>query len=396
MKPYDDIHEMIRKLDRILAPFRNLEHLYGVGFQNVVEDLQRKQDLLRSALPELSSSYLNAMEYAQTTFERFREFEQHSPAMSLLSEAHNSLSSVISEYANLSSISRASSNLGYHWQDSVSPYQKLIDHASAAELALKDHFTRIAESALLAQERLLSVPWNSIGSATSMNARYFMPISDHFTTLVYRYKSLIDSFKERENFMASFPPIISHGPPIEILTSAKVLGSLSLALPDDGYSEVDLQIESKITNEFESSFDKLLEKLNPQLNTLWLGAKESLRSENPDRPRHILFSLRELVDHVLRTLAPNEQIKKWTDDPSHFHEGRPTRKARILYVCRNINHGPFTDFINADVKTSIEFIALFQRGHELEVSFSEKQLSTLVTRTGSFLRFLLLTSQTTK
>ena len=80
-----------------------------------------------------------------------------------------------------------------------------------------------------------------------------------------------------------------------------------------------------------------------------------------------------------------------------FHDGRPTRAARVLYICRGINHGPFTDFISADVKANIECINLFQRGtHELLITFSEHQIKTLVVRTESLLRFLLLTHLATK
>jgi hypothetical protein len=314
--------------------------------------------------------------------------------MSLLADAHGSFSALLTGHANLESISRASTALGPHWEGSIAAYQRFSEQASAAELALKAHYTSVAESALLAQERLLSVPWDSLGSATTMHAREFAAIGDRFTTLVDTYGSLIRSFDEREHFMAAFPPIVSAGPPVEILTSARVLDFLSRPLPAEGYPKVDF--ESELEDEIEASVDELLAALNPELQIMWLGAKAALRSVNPDRSRHVAFSLRELVTHVLHALAPNDEIKSWTSDPSHFHEGRPTREARVLFVCRGINHGSFTKFIRADVRASIEFIALFQRGHELAVSFSEEQLRTLLTRTESFLRFLLLLSQTAK
>lgn len=393
MSSHDDILRMLREADRILAPLRDFERLYGRGFQHVAEEFLERERLLRAALPELFSSYRSAIESFQPAIDRLREFERHSPAMSLLADAHTSFSALLGKHADLASISRASAALGPHWEDSITAYQRFSDQASAAELALKAHYTSVAESALLAQERLLSVPWASLGSATTMHAQEFAAIGDRFTTLADTYSSLIRSFEEREHFMAAFPPIVSHGPPVELLTSARVLDLLSRPLPDDGYPEVDHQIESDLEDEIEASVDKLLAALNPELRTIWLGAKEALRSGNPDRRRHVAFSLRELVTHVLHALAPNDQLTSWTSDPSHFHKGRPTREARVLFVCRGINHGPFTTFIRADVRASIEFITLFQRGHELAVSFSEEQLRTLVIRTESFLRFLLLTSQ---
>jgi len=394
MSSVDDMLRMMREAERILSPLRDFERLYGRGFQQVAEDFLARERLLRSALPELSSSYRSAIESFQPAVDRLREFERHSPAMLLVAGAHENLSALLARHADVDSISRASTVLGPHWEHSIAAYQRFTDQLSAAELSLKAHYASVAESALLAQERLLSVPWESLGRATTMHAREFAAISDRFTALADAYSSLIRSFDEREHFMAAFPPIVSGGPPVEILTSARVLDFLSRPHPDDGYPEADRQIESDLEDEIEASVDELLAAMDPNLRTMWLGAKEALRSQNPDRCRHVAFSLRELVTHVLHALAPNDQIMSWTTDPSHFHEGRPTREARVLFVCRAINHGCFTKFIHADVRASIEFIALFQRGHELAVTFSEEQLQALVTRTESFLRFLLLTSRT--
>lgn len=386
----------MREADRILAPLRDFERLYGRGFQQIAQDFLDKERLLRSALPDLASSYRSAIESFQPAVDCLRDSDINSPAMALLAGAHQDFSALIRSHAQLDEISSASLALSSQWDENIEAYQRFAEQASAAELALKAHYTGVAESALLAQERLLNVPWEALGSATALHPREFAAISERFTALTESYGSLIRSLDERENFIAAFPPIVSGGPPIEILTSARVLDSLSRRLPDDESPEVGRDIESELEDEVEASVDELLAALDPNLRTMWLGAKDALRSNNPDRRRHVAFSLRELVTHVLHTLAPNDAIRGWTTDPSHFHDGRPTRKTRVLFVCRGINHGCLTDFVQMDVRASIEFINLFQRGHELAVSFSEEQMQALVTRTGSFLRFLLLTSRAAK
>ena len=395
MSSYDDIMRMMREANRILAPLRDFEHLYGRGFQQVAVDFLERQRLFQSALPELSSSYRSAIESLQPAFDRFRDFERHSSAMAQLADAHRSFSEHMSMQTDLERIAQASIASSPHWKESIAAYQGLAEQAAVAGLALKSHYTTVAESAFLAQERLLRVPWESIGSATQINPGEFSRISERFTRLTDNYYSLMRSFEEHEHFMASFPPIISAGPPLEILTSACVFDTLSRTLPDEEQSE--RQIESEREDEIEASVDELLAGLNPELRPVWLGAKEALRSGNPDRGRHVVVSLRELVTHVLHTLAPNDEIETWTNDPDHYHEGRPTRAARVLFVCRGLNHGPFAKFINADVRASIEFIDLFQRGtHELDMAFSEDQLRALVVHTESFIRFLLLTSETAR
>jgi len=394
MSSCDYILRIMREADRALAPLRDFERLYGRGLQQATEDFLQRERLFRAALPELPSSYRSAVESLQPALDKFREFESLSSAMSLLADAHSGFSGLLARQTDLENIASASIALSPHWHESIMAYERLAGEIAAPELALKSHYATVAESIFLAQERLLRVPWNSLGNAIKIDSSEFSPVSDRFTTLTDTYRLLMQSFETREHFMASFPPIISAGPPLEILTSARLLDALSRPIPEEEFFEVDRQAESDLEDEIEATTDELLTALNPELRSVWLGAKEALRSDNPDRGRHVVVSLRELVTHVLDAIAPNKEIQTWTKDPSHFHDGRPTREARVLFVCRGVNHGPFSKFVSADVRATIEFIGLFQRGtHELAVSFSEVQLRALVTRAESLLRFLLLTSR---
>jgi hypothetical protein len=89
-------------------------------------------------------------------------------------------------------------------------------------------------------------------------------------------------------------------------------------------------------------------------------------------------------------LAPNNEVKKWSTSEEHLHEGKPTRKARILYICREIKTENFEKYVNADVNSMIEFINLFQEGsHAIKASFTEKQLIAMRTKAESTLKFLL-------
>lgn len=397
MSFYDDMQRMMRESNRMLSPLRDFERLYGHDFQKIAEAFLERERLFQAALPDLSRTYRSAIESVQPAFDRLSEFVRHSPAMALLADAHSSFASALARQADLENMARASIVLSSHWKESIAAYQRLGKDLAAAELALKSHYMTVAESAFLAQERLLRVPWDSLGGATKLAPAEFSGIGNVFTTLTETYRSLMQSFEMHEHFMASFPPIVSGGPPLEILTSARVLDCLSRRSSELESIEIDSRVDSDLEDELDATIDDLLAALNTELRSVWLGAKEALRSGNPDRGRHVVVSLRELVTHVLQALAPDDEVQSWTSDPSHFRDRRPTREARVLFVCRGVNHGPFAKFVSADVRASIEFIGLFQRGtHELSVSFSEMQLRALVTRTESLLRFLLVTSRTTQ
>lgn len=398
MDAYDQMQRIMRDAERIMSPLRDFERFYGNTFQQIAKDFQARENLLKFALPNFADSYLNAMRSVQPALDQLQQFQNHSSSMAFLANAHSHLASFVLKDAELERLARSTVALAPQWQEAAMAYQRLGENiAVAAEQAFKSHYASVATSSFLAQQRLLQVPWDSIGSITPINPSAFMGIRDNFTTLAERYQSLVLSYGEQENLIASFPPIVSGGPPLEILTSAKVLDSLSRHIDKEEDEERICQAESSYEDEIECDTNQLLEAFNPKLRAAWLGAKEASRSENPDRGRHVSVSLREVVTHTLHGLAPDQEVRSWTKEPCHFHEGRPTREARVLFICRGINHGPFSGFMRADVRANIEFIELFQRGtHSLAASFTDDQLRALIVRTDSLLRFLLLTSRTNK
>jgi hypothetical protein len=388
---------MMRDAERILSPLRDFEGVYGHAYQQVAQEAQARENLLKSALPDFADSYQNAIHSMKPALDLLQQFQDHSPSMGLLANANCHLASIMLKEAELERVARSSVAIAPQWQEAAIAYQRLGENTvAAAEKALKSHFATIAETSFLAQQRLLRVPWDSIGGITSINPSEFIGVRDHFTTLTERYQSLALSYDKQENLIASFPPIVSGGPPLEILTSAKVLDYLSRHIDEEEDEELFCQAESDYEDDIERDTNKLLEAFSPDSIAVWFGAKEALRSGNPDRGRHVSASLRELVTHVLHALAPDSDIRSWSNDPRHFHNGRPTREARVLYICRGINHGPFSDFVSADVRASVEVIELFQKGtHKLATPFSDEQLRALIVRAESLLRFLLLTNQST-
>lgn len=399
MSAYDEIIRTVREQERLLAPIRDFEKLYGHGFRRVAEaeELLERERLIQSVLSELSSSYQKAIESLQPKFNRMRELDSQLTYMASIEGAHSSLSRLLSRHSSLDGAARVVINMDTHWQKIIESYSGLGNPAIATELALKSHYASVAESAFLAQERLLRFSPESLGIAAGFAAGDIYEVRSSFFTLTSSYRALMQSFEENELLIPSFPPIISQGPSIEVFTSANTMGAISNTLAEELLYESESQAEHDLTEKIEASLDELLTALDTTLRDVWRGAKMALHSDNPDRMRHVVVSLRELVNHVLHRIAPNDEIERWTTDHIHFHDGRPTRAARVLYICRGINHGPFADFISADVKASIACFDLFQRGtHELCIMFSECQIKTLVFRTESLLRFLLLTYQVTK
>jgi Predicted pPIWI-associating nuclease len=145
-----------------------------------------------------------------------------------------------------------------------------------------------------------------------------------------------------------------------------------------------------VRRETEDRLNYLLAELNQELLTLLKGAQQTLESENPDRVRHFSASLRELFTNILHLLAPDDEVKGWSTEPTYYERGRPTRKARLFYICRLLNHDPFSTFVEKDIDTMLVFLQLFQQGtHEAASKYSDYQLRIMLTKMESTLRFLL-------
>jgi hypothetical protein len=92
----------------------------------------------------------------------------------------------------------------------------------------------------------------------------------------------------------------------------------------------------------------------------------------------------------LHSLAKDQDIQRWTTDDSHYHNGRPTRRTRLLYVTRDINAEPFTEFVEADATAALLLVdALHSGTHQVSSSLSDDQLRAMVSRMESLLLFLL-------
>jgi hypothetical protein len=391
---YDELLRWLREQERILQPIHKFDNLYGSSLRNAVEEAMERDRTLQSIIDNSIGSYQQILCSIQPELERMAQIEALTKESKAIADAHESLSRQLAQYAIPKKDLIDRLNVNPSWASLLEQYSDLTDSAVSSDLALKSHISTIAESAFLAQERMMLVDLDSLGLNMGLKLADVKVFSDTFSDLTDEYRSLIRSFQDDHLAIASLPPIASSAPSIEILTSAKVVGSLSTFDSNDGVGEAESPEEQEFAAEIEASVEELLAEVNADLRAMWRGAKHALLSDNPDRTRHVVVSLRELVGHVLRSIAPDDEIQQWTKDPEHFHEGRPTRKARVLYVSRGINHGPFSTFVAADVKSSIECINLFQRGtHELTIGFSEPQLQSLFLRTESLLRFLLLTSK---
>ena len=211
----------------------------------------------------------------------------------------------------------------------------------------------------------------------------------HITT---SYGTLVESLSEFPDITQP-PALVLPGATREIFTSSFALKTLRTS--DEWVEEVvDEEIQLVTKAEVETSdCIALLLQIDPGLAKPYIGARDALDGNNPDRVRHFLISLREMWSHLLRHLAPDNLVFTWiTENPKEqglLHKDRPTRRARVLYVLRDLNYDPLKDFLLQDTGALVKLIELFQRVHELEAELTEEQLRAIKLKSDSWLLFIL-------
>lgn len=246
---------------------------------------------------------------------------------------------------------------------------------------------------LTAAERLMSqIDFGAISSRFHIEMSVISTLERSIAHAVESYGRLTDSLRDISD-ITRLPAFVLPGATREIYNTEVTLKTLS---PSDKSDEDDTEKEIRLSAEVEfqtPSCVDLLQQVDPKLVRLYIGAKQALSSNNADRERHILSSLRELCNHALRRLAPDDFVSAWITrnkmKKELLHEGQPTRRSRILYICREINHEPLGEFLTSDTKAFVKLIELFNRVHKLESGLTDEQLRAIFHKTESFLKYIL-------
>ncbi|MGE4266331.1 MAG: hypothetical protein AB7F25_02740 [Deferribacterales bacterium] len=242
-----------------------------------------------------------------------------------------------------------------------------------------------------AAEKLVSgVNLGTIGSRYQVKMSSISELGKSIGRVYNSYGRFTESLQDIPDIMR-LPSFVLPGATREILTTGVVLKALQVWEEEEQEEE-----EAKLIDEVRAETSNcifLLQQFDPGLARIYIGAREAFSGNNPDRTRHVLSSLRELWNHLLWQLAPNEHVITWIEQQTVkkdlLHEDKPTRRARILYICREINSGPFSEFMTHDTMALLKLYALFNRIHEPEIGLTDKQVQAIFLRVDSFIMNIL-------
>lgn len=375
----EQFREAIRKLNEFRLTNRSLIEEMNASMR-VISELK-----LNLVIPKVMEDFarINSLQAKLSNL----KLSINSPMLNFAREASLSISKIAIS-PQLVELAKQAASVSQLWKDQFEPFKSAITSIEASQLAFQSEFAKVSELSMLAQRSLAQIRFEEIGKALKLTET----ARDAFGQVQYdfskSYSHLFKSLELETQRITLLPPVVSFLPPVEFYTGSRVL-----RLFTESEIEVDPEettLLGELTNETNGIVVRHLGSLNPALIKLWQGANEALRSRNPDAVRHFITSLRELLTHVIHTLSPDEDVRRWSALPEHYHNDKPTRRARLLFICHEVNYEPFNEFLKKDIDSVLACFDLFQQStHEIQSSLSQAQLEAIKLRTESAIRFLI-------
>ena len=259
-----------------------------------------------------------------------------------------------------------------------------------ARLALSD----ISYDLAVTEHLLPKINYNILANQLSVQMSVMSEVERSMSSLWASYRALAESFVGLED-LVQVPTFVL--PEATRTLSVKGYALESLWHGEQPAVNDDTLLEPAIFDESDErivGLSSLLEEIDVDLVSLYMGAIESFDGTNPDRERHVLTSLRTLWDEVFRVLAPDNAVISWVESeelPPHeyFHEGRATRRARLEYVLRYVNSDPIRHYVDANVRATLKLHELYNRVHKTKLGLTQQQLRVVVLNTKTSLEYFI-------
>jgi hypothetical protein len=211
---------------------------------------------------------------------------------------------------------------------------------------------------------------------------------DRFSLGIAKSYSVFDRLKKLTDAFRSNPEIefisVSDLEILSVTSTSEFVDSL-----EDNHSDDFITRKEELLEEFLLPYLKRIE-----LDYLWTGANHALNAtENPDRFRHALVSLRTLLEVLIeRELASNLELsnsRMFTKEFVNFHKGteqlarvRVKRSKRIKYFTSKIQFGILEEFTESDINFVCQCYENLCRIHNPNLGLTEDQVRVLKIKTG--------------
>lgn len=184
---------------------------------------------------------------------------------------------------------------------------------------------------------------------------------------------------------------LTYAPTIEPYVATRLLGVVQGAGWEIIEDAKDPEAEG-LLDEHGSEVEARLAVVSPALIEPYRGALAALQARNPDWCRHASVSVRELMDHLLELLAPDEQLRSHfgSEAAAHIENGKFKRKAQLHFIFRHVAVGAYERMAEIDIELiAATFYPANSGVHTLVPALTEPQMKVFLARVRGCLLTLL-------
>lgn len=368
-------------------------HFALLGQKTIAESLMLPSAKTLAGLTESQQALLNGLRPS------FEEAFLRSAQMASVAEhlASSEVARAVAESAALPSrfemaeIERMMTSVNAPWREAQQIAHRLADVGLRQRGFLEGSLSGMIEASRAIGAHLSDIHREMAAACAFFETRPWDELTIVTGGLVAASSRLCRSLETSPDSALTLPPAASTMPALELFNHARVVELLTRRHPIVEEDELPKETNEDAGAEPGYPLEAMLARLNPELVRLLEGARQAFSSRNPDRVRHLVVSLRELYRAVTHMLAPDDRVEARSVGRQDLDSnGRPSRRARLHYIMRGIDHGPFKEFVRTDVETTLKLVDLYQEGtHAVSCTLTEDQIRALVVRTEAMLIFLL-------
>ena len=205
--------------------------------------------------------------------------------------------------------------------------------ANIPPLSLGAHLASISRLTETSRMIASAIPSDTIGRALGVSAEIRSGLLTDFEGLTNSYGRLYEELSRSEQAILSRSPTVTARPAAQYFTAVDLLETTTgPELEREQEAEIE-EVRSQVAAENAVVLDECLGKRHNDLLVMVRGARDAFTSKHTDYVRHFTTSLRELFTHVLHRLAPDAEVKKFSNNPDDFPSGKPIR----LSICNKIS-----------------------------------------------------------
>jgi hypothetical protein len=315
-----------------------------------------------------------------------------SPALDCIRGANTAIAGMIQDSVPLQNVMPRDGVLDSHWVNKLGLGQHKLELAAPhyqqllAGGAYHTHLARVSELTMFAQESIASFRQEDLGNTLTFEPAMRKDWATGFAGQSRAYGELVESIANSPTKLFSLAPEMAVLSSLSFDSAAALMEGISVS--EESLREKDWIFRSRedAAAETADALEEAIAAYDAGFVEMLRGARDALR-DNPDRVRHYSISMRELINRLLSTLAPDDAIRRWSKDPALYHDGKPTRAARVRYICRGGKNAAYCAYVDADVREAIRAVRDLQgMPHQPHKRYSESQIGILKCRMESALR----------